>query len=342
MTVTIKDVARQAGVSPKTVSRVLNAEAHVRPALRETVMRVIKELDYKPNMFARSLSSARSYLLGLFVDDPSWSGYAAGMQLGALRRCRDRSYHLVVEPLDISASDWEEEMTNGIAALRLDGAILTPPLCTHAPLLERIEQLGLAYVRISPGEDIERSGLVEIDERRAAYDMTSYLIGLGHRDIGFIEGIPSHAATPKRRAGFLAAMHEAGLPVKPGRIQPGDFSFHAGFEGGEAMLRRADDRPTAIFGSNDDTALGVFAAASKHGLSVPDDLSVAGFDDSPTARVAWPPITTVRQPVGDMAAEAVDILADATYRTAPGDPRFRRQLPYEIVYRGSTAPPRPA
>jgi transcriptional regulator with XRE-family HTH domain len=98
--VTIKDVAQRAGVSPKTVSRVLNNETHVRPQLRETVMRVIEELNYKPNMFARGLSSARSYLIGLFIYDPYWSGYATDIQLGALRRCRELGYHLVIEPID--------------------------------------------------------------------------------------------------------------------------------------------------------------------------------------------------------------------------------------------------
>lgn len=337
MTVTIKDVAEQAGVSTKTVSRVMNGEAHVRAAVRETVMRVVAELGYRPNAFARSLSSARSYLIGMFLDDPAWSGYAAGMQRGALMRCREKHYHLVVEPVDSSIGGWEEDLMASIASLRLDGAILTPPLCRLGPLLERLEAIKLPYVRISPGEEESRSGLVDIDEEGAAFAMTEHLIGLGHRDIGFIEGIPSHAATPKRRAGFLSAMHRAGLPVDTSRIVPGDFTFKGGIEGGEALLR-PKKRPTAIFASNDDMALGVSAAAAKLEIAVPSQLAIAGFDDGPTARVAWPPITTIRQPVGEMAAAAVDILIDPTYRDAPGDPRFQRELPYELIVRGSTVP----
>jgi LacI family transcriptional regulator len=337
MTITIKDVAERAGVSAKTVSRVINEEAHVRPALREAVMRVVKELDYRPNAFARSLSSSRSYLLGLFLDDPAWSGYAAGMQRGALMRCRERHYHLVVEPLDSSTSGWEPGLMTSIAALRLDGAILTPPLCRYAPLLERLEGIGLPYVRISPGEEEARSGFVDIDEEEAAFEMTRHLIGLGHREIGFIEGIPSHAATPKRRAGFLSAMHAAGIPVARDRIVPGDFTFRGGIEGGETLLRSGHP-PTAIFASNDDMALGVSAAAAKLGVVVPAQLSIAGFDDAPTARVAWPPITTVRQPVEAMAAAAVDILIDPAYRGKPSDAGFHRELPYELIVRGSTGP----
>jgi LacI family transcriptional regulator len=338
MTVTIKDVAEKAGVSTKTVSRVMNDEAHVRAELRETVMRVVTELGYRPNAFARSLSSARSYLLGMFLDDPAWSGYAAGMQRGALIRCRERHYHLVVEPIDSRIDGWETDLMASIANLRLDGAILTPPLCRLAPLLDRLEGIKLPYVRISPGEDEPRSGLVDMDEEGAAFAMTEHLLALGHRDIGFIEGIPSHAATPKRRAGFLSAMHRAGLPVNADRIVPGDFTFRGGIEGGEALMRRSE-RPTAIFASNDDMALGVTAAAAKLEIAVPTQLSIAGFDDGPTARVAWPPITTIRQPVGEMAAAAVDILIDPAYRDAPGDPRFHRELPYELIVRGSTAPP---
>ena len=268
MSVTIKEVAEAAGVSPKTVSRVLNNEAYVRPAVRAAVEQVIATLGYKPNMAARSLASARSYLIGLAVDDPTWSAYAAGIQLGAIKRCRERNYHLVIETADANQPESEAAMIRGIAPLQLEGLIVVPPLCTAPGLLDRIEAIGLPYVRIAPGEDPGRSGFVEIDERRAGYEVTTHLIGLGHRDIGFIEGIADHAATPRRRAGFLAAMHDAGLPVRAGRIQPGAFTFQSGLEGGLALLRDPADRPTAIFASNDDTAMGVLAAAGRLDIAV--------------------------------------------------------------------------
>ncbi len=333
--VTLKDVALRAGVSPKTVSRVINGEQHVRPAVRDAVQRIVDELDYRPNAFARSLSSSRSYLLGLFLDDPG-SGYAADLQLGALMRCRERSYHLVVEPLDVSSPGWAANVVDVIRALRLDGAILTPPISDDPILLELLDREALPYVRISPRGDLDRSGLVEMDDQAAAREMTEYLIDLGHRDVAFIKGDPAHSSSAKRFDGFSTAMENAGLLVPSHRIGNGDFSFRSGLRIGDEMLRHGAF-PTAIFASNDDMALGVLITAIRLGISVPERLSVAGFDDAPTSRAAWPQITTIRQPKGEMAASAVDILVDPRYREDSADPAFRRRLDYELVPRLSTA-----
>ena len=332
--VTLKDVALRAGVSPKTVSRVINGEQHVRPAVRAAVQSIVDELDYRPNAFARSLSSSRSYLLGLFLDDPG-SGYAADLQLGALMRCRERSYHLVVEPLDLTAPGWAASVVDVIRALRLDGAILTPPICDDPVLLDLLDREALPYVRISPLGDRDRSGLVDMDDCAAAREMTEYLIGLGHRDIAFIKGDPAHSSSAKRLSGFTEAMAAAGLEVRAGSLGDGDFSFRSGLKIGDEMLRDAGF-PTAIFASNDDMALGVLVTAMRLGIAVPERLSVAGFDDAPTSRAAWPQITTIRQPKGEMAASAVDILVDPKYRELPTDPAFRRRLDYELVPRLST------
>ncbi|WP_034159046.1 LacI family DNA-binding transcriptional regulator [Sphingomonas sp. ERG5] len=335
--ITIKEVAARAGVSPKTVSRVINDEDHVRPPVREQVMRVVREMGYRPNSFARSLSSSKSYLLGLLVDDPA-SGYAADVQLGALLRSRDLGYHLVIEPLDTATPDWLGQIDTGLRALNLGGAILTPPLCDRADLIAVLERHGLPFVRISPSSDDERSGSVRMDDRAAARDMTRHLIGLGHRDIACIKGDPVHSASGLRYIGFRDAMREAGLSVAPNRTLEGDFSFRSGLRLGEEILA-SDDRPSAIFASNDDMALGVLVTAIKHGIVVPDTLSVAGFDDAPVARVSWPQLTTVRQPKVEMAAAAVDILTDPTYAANPDKGSFSRNLPYELIVRSSTAPP---
>jgi LacI family transcriptional regulator len=299
------------------------------------VMQVVQELGYRPNAFARSLSSARSYLIGLFFDDPA-SGYAVAMQRGAMTRCRAHHYHLVVEPLDLTAADWREELTGSLRAMRLDGVVLAPPLSQSAALLDLLAALDVRHVCISPDDEARaRAGTIEIDERQAALDMTRRLIALGHRDIGFVEGDPAHASTAARRDGFVAAMAEAGLPVAEGRVARGDFSFRSGVEAGEAMLAGVP-RPSAIFASNDDMALGVSVAALKLGLAVPGTLSIAGFDDAPTARLAWPPITTVRQPVAEMGAAAVDMLIDAKYRQSEEPAAFHARLAYSLVEREST------
>ena len=336
MVVTIKHVAERAGVSAKTVSRVINGEAHVRPDKREAVMRVVRELDYRPNAFARSLSSSRSYLLGLLIDDPA-SGYAADVQLGALMRCRDKSYHMLIEPIERRDRDWAAALAGTLAMLRLDGAMLTPPLCDDGAVLKVIEDAGLPYVRIAPGGDEDRSGFVRMDDAAAAAEMTRHLIALGHRRIGFIAGDPAHNASAKRYAGFRDAMAEAGLAVDPALVMEGDFSVRSGLALGEALLGRAD-RPSAVFASNDDMALGVLMIAAKLRLEVPADVAIAGFDDAPTSRAAWPPITTIVQPKAAMAAAAVDILTDPRYRRQPQDPAFRRLLEYRLEIRGSTDP----
>ena len=335
--VSIKDVAARAGVSPKTVSRVINGEDHVRPPVREKVMRVVRELGYRPNTFARSLSSSKSYLLGLLVDDPA-SGYAADVQLGALLRSRELGYHLVIEPLDTSAPHWLEAISTSLASLNLGGAILTPPLCDRMDLIDLIERHRLPFVRISPSSDDERSSSVRMDDRAAARDMTRHLIALGHRDIAFIKGDPLHSASAFRYLGFLDAMGEADLAVADERTLEGDFSFRSGLNLGELILADGD-RPTAIFASNDDMALGVLVTAIKLGIQVPAALSVAGFDDAPVARVSWPQLTTVRQPKVEMAAAAIDILTNPGYAAAPRQALFSRSLPYEIIVRSSTASP---
>jgi len=334
--VTIKDVAARAGVSPKTVSRVINGEAHVRPEVRELVQKVVAELDYRPNAFARSLSSTRSYLLGLFIDDPV-SGYAADVQHGALIGCRERSYHLVVEPVDLAAPGWENQVRGSISALRLDGAIVAPPICDEAALMAVFAEAGLPTVLVAPSVAPPTSGTVRMDDQLAAQEMTEYLLGLGHRRIGFVQGPIRHSASARREEGFRRAMEKAAVTVDEACVVRGDFSSRTGMELGEKLLA-LPDRPTAIFASNDDMALGVLITAMKHGIAVPEKLSVCGFDDAPSSRAAWPQVTTVRQPKAEMAAAAVDILVNPQFRRKAGGEGSHLMLPHELVLRGSTGP----
>ncbi len=333
--VTIKDVAAQAGVSPKTVSRVINGEAHVRPEVRAAVERVVAALDYRPNAFARSLSSSRSYLLGLFIDDPV-SGYAADVQHGALLGCRARSYHLVVEPVDLHAPGWADQVRGSIAALRLDGAIIAPPICDEAALTDLFVEAELPMVLVAPSAAPVAAGTVRMDDRGAAREMTEYLIGLGHRHIGFLQGPITHSASARREEGFRAALAAAGIAVDEDVTLRGDFSFRAGLELGERILRR-DRRPTAIFAANDDMALGALITAMKLGIAVPEGLSICGFDDSASSRAAWPQLTTIRQPKAEMAAAAVDILVNPHFRKEVASPQSHLTLAHELIVRGSTA-----
>jgi LacI family transcriptional regulator len=336
--ITIKDVAARAGVSIKTVSRVMNDEPYVTEPVREKVLEVMRELDYRPNASARSLPGSRSYLLALLFDDPA-SGYASAVQSGAISRCRERGYHLVTEKVTLSSPELRSQVTQLARSLRLDGAILAPPSCDSLEIIEGLEAAGTPYVRLAPSHDEGRSSSVYIDDEAAAAEMTRYLLDLGHREIGFVEGDPAHAASKRRLAGYLSAMRAAGVEPGEGTIVEGDFSFRSGLTAGERLLANPR-RPTAIFASNDDMALGVLAAAGKAGVSTPDELSIAGFDDSPTARLVWPQLTTVRQPNAEMAATAVDLLVNAASAKAAPEEPVKALLAFELMARGTTAPRR--
>jgi LacI family transcriptional regulator len=329
--VTINDVAALAGVSIKTVSRVLNREPFVRPEMREKVLRAVQSLNYRPNFAARALAGSRAYLLGLYYDNPSPS-YVSSLQFGAMNACREQGYHLVVEQLEAAAGPAQVETL--LSTVKMDGVILSPPVCDQTALLDALDDRGVPYVRIAPTGQFDRGPHVHMDDRRAAYEMTAYLQSLGHRRIGFVKGHAEHSATLLRYEGFLDAMGAAELEVEPRWVIPGNFSFRSGVGAAERLLN-LDRRPTAIFASNDDMALGVMATASRMRLTMPGDLSVAGFDDSPTAQVVWPQLTTIRQPVEEMAFEAAGMLIQSF---GSGEPPQARLLDFGLVVRGSTGP----
>jgi LacI family transcriptional regulator len=331
--VTINDVAALAGVSLKTVSRVVNGEAHVRPQTREKVLGAIARLDYQPNFAARALAGARSYLIGVYCDNPS-PAYIAEIQLGAMRMCRAAGHHLVIDRVDSArAAEARAQVELLWKTVKVDGVVLSPPVCDCPEVLEALEHFGIPYVRIAPAVGLDRGPYVHMDDRLAAFEMTGHLLGLGHRRIGFVRGPAEHSATHLRHQGFLDAMGQAGVAVQPGLVQRGAFSFRSGVGAAEQLLGLPAP-PTAIFASNDDMALGVMAVASRKGLSIPGDLSVAGFDDAPVAEVVWPQLTTVRQPVAEMAAAAVKMLLHRD-RAAVG---AGEMLAFELVVRGSTGP----
>jgi LacI family transcriptional regulator len=331
--VTIKDVAALAGVSIKTVSRVLNREPNVRSETRERVSKAVKTLNFTPNFAARALAGSRSYLLGLYYDSQSL-GYTSAIQVGAMNGSRAAGYHLLVERVDSEGPAAREQVETLLSAVKVDGLILSPQVCERPGVLEALEDRRVPYVRIGPATQFDRSSYVHMDDEKAAYEMTLHLQGLGHTRIGFVKGHVDHAATPLRHQGFQRAMRDAGLEVRPEWVQSGNFSFRSGIGAAERLLNLAE-RPTAIFATNDDMALGVMTVASRMGLSLPKQLSVAGFDDSPIAQVVWPQLTTVRQPVERMAYEAATMLIDELGRSKTPKARL---LDFELIVRGSTGP----
>lgn len=339
---TIMDVARHAQVSMKTVSRVLNGEPNVVPAMRERVMASVKALDYRPNLHARSLARSRSSLLGLLYYASS-SAFVMGLQKGATQRCRALGYHLVVEQLDDGGEHVADQLRHMLTALRPDGLILAPPVSDATDILRLLAEAGVPCVRISPGAPLPGFGNVSIDDTAAGRAITELLLDQGHRRIGHIQGNPGQAAAPRRQAGYRLALQAHGLAEDPALVVPGDFTFASGMAGCRQLLALAQ-RPSAVFAANDDMALGALAEAQRQGLRVPEDLSVVGFDDAPLAAQVWPPLTTVRQPVQQMAEAAVDMLvqrpdsapaAEADTGLAAGQ-LGDLVLPHETVLRASS------
>lgn len=336
---TITDVAHRSGVSIKTVSRVINQESGVHPDTRDLVLKVVAELRYRPKLSARSLAGARSFLIGLLYYDPS-AAFVGDVQQGATLRCREAGYHLVVESLHNDAPDLAQQVSRMVSALQPDGMILTPPLCDNPAVLKALRENHTPCVLVSPARDVKGMASVRMDDTKASEEITNLLIGLGHERIAFINGPRDQAASGLRYQGYLRAMKSHGLAVDPELVCAGDFVFASGVEAANKLLSRRV-RPTAVFAGNDDMALGVLAAAQRLGLAVPGDLSIAGFDDSPAARLVWPPLTTVRQPKNEMARVAVEMLIAANRSDAPAvtEDRLHRVLPHELVVRDSTTTP---
>ncbi|HEY8254857.1 MAG TPA: LacI family DNA-binding transcriptional regulator [Rhizomicrobium sp.] len=336
--VTIHDVAKKAGVSFKTVSRVLNNEANVSAETREKVRKAISALQYSPSIAARVLAGSRSFLVGLLYDTPS-SYYTHSVQMGALERCREAGFHLVLEKCNSEARDAAATILVSIKHTRLDGVILTPPLSDNQAVRESLVGQKIPHVLISPPKLEPGVSSVTMDDRRAAFDMTQYLISLGHRRIGFIKGLSRHGAAMLRLLGYEDALRSSGIELDEDLVKDGNFRFQSGADAAEQLLRRKE-RPTAIFASNDEMGAGVVATAHRLGISIPRELSVVGFDDVPYASITWPALTTVHQPIAEMGAAAAGLLI-AGIQSRKSDPdgaapsiSFR----HEMKIRGSTGP----
>jgi len=303
---TIDNVAALAGVSIKTVSRVVNKEPNVRQGTRDKVLKAIAELDYRPNLSARSLAGNRSFVVGLLYDNPS-ANYVIDVQDGVLSVCRAQGYDVLIHPCDHRDPDIGRELRDLIRQTRVDGLILTPPLSDVEAVLEVLKVAGVPFVRIAPTLNKAICPYVETNDEEAAYDMTCQLIAQGHQRIGFVRGHPDHKAVGRRYEGYRAALVENDIPIEKALVVQGYNSFESGEEAGQLLLD-LPERPSAIFASNDDMAAGIMMVAHQRGIRIPQALSVAGFDDTPVAHQIWPSLTTVRQPIQAMAQKATELL----------------------------------
>jgi len=329
---TINDVAAAAGVSIKTVSRVLNNEAHVRKETQRKVREAVEALDFRPNAAARVLAGGRSWQIALLYDNPS-PYYVYHIQSGARDRSRELGFRLLFQECDVHSATFLDEVKALVDETHVGGLILTPPVTDQPELLVLLKRRSVPFVRIAPGNNLGICPYVHMDDVAASMDMTRYLARLGHRRIGFIAGHPDHCASRHRLKGFRKGLAGEGIAEEPMLVRKGQFSYESGRDAALDLFQ-LEAPPTAIFASNDDMAAGALAAAHEQGIAVPGELSIAGFDDTDLARALWPPLTTIHQPTRELAYAAADLLLSKPKRSPV------RALPYRLVERGSTASPR--
>ncbi len=341
--VTIKHVAADAGVSLQTVSRVLNDGPNVRPAMRERVQASIDKLGYVPSIAARRMSGKRSYLI-LAINDrertiADWRSREGGdwvdqMLLGGMLKCAELGYRLIFELVDTHNDHVERELAATLASLRPDGVVLTPPHSDNPLIVKLLNEHNIPFARIgskAPGAGIP----LTMDDEGSARVATEHLIALGHRAIGFIAGSAEYSLSEWRIAGWREAMEAAGL-VTEGLLARGDFTYDSGLAAANTLLTRGE-RPTAIVASSDQMTLASLEAASKAGLSVPRDLSLISFDNTPIVRFSRPALTAVDQPIAATVARAVELLIEAVKTGERPDDVVT--VSGALIERSSTAPP---
>ena len=306
MSVTIKDVSNDAGVSIKTVSRVINKEKNVSEKTKEIVIKSIQKLGFKPNKSAQSLRSKRSHMIALLYNNPN-KHYLADIQGGILRLCKETGYNLVLQECDYTNVNLGLEITEFIDDFSIDGLIVTPPLSDMNEFLEHLNQTQTEYSIIAPSNTRKVKSYVSSNDYEASYAMTNKIINKGHLNIGFIKGHHKHSASHLRFNGFTEALKDRGMSLNSEWVKEGNFSFDSGFSAGLDLLK-SHNKPSVIFASNDYMAAGVMKAAQMNGINIPLDLSLVGFDDSPLAAQLWPSLTTIRQPMEDMAYHAARLL----------------------------------
>jgi LacI family transcriptional regulator len=311
---TIKDVARQAGVSTATVSRVLNDSGGVSEHTRRRVEQAISDLGYRYNALAGSLKRQQSGLLGHIV--PSIAGAVAPMLARSVEEQAQKAGYNVILCNSFDSPEKEKASLDVLLARRVDGIIFSAPILAENVRMAR--NRGVPVVIIERRAEIEGFHFVESNNLKGAYDAVIYLAGLGHRRIAMILGPQSAIITKLRLEGYGLALADAGLSTDPHLVLEGNYSRISGYEAMNRLLA-LKRRPTAVFATNDTMAMGAMQAARHAGLDVPNDLSIVGFDDT-YAELAIPQLTTVHQPlheIGTLATKIVVAQIDGTTDAYP-------------------------
>ncbi|SBN62459.1 transcriptional regulator, LacI family [Curtobacterium sp. 9128] len=326
---TIADVARAAGVSIPTVSKVVNHRDGVAPATMLRVQEVVERLGYETSLVARSLRSSRTGVIGILV--PEFEPFSTELLRGISSATTGTGYELLAYAgllTGASQPGWERRSLSRLSGTLIDGAIVVTP-STALP------SSSIPVVAIDPHTGPEGHATVDTDNEGGARIAVEHLLALGHTRIAHIHGRADLASAQLREAGYRAALAAAGIPVDDALLRAGDYQ-----EGNAAAVARellsGPHRPTAVFAANDSSAIGVLHAAADLGLRVPEDVSVIGFDDVPQASMTTPPLTTVAQPLAELGASAVEMLL-SMLRGEPTPEHVR--LATTLQVRRSTAPP---
>ena len=338
---TIKDVARASGVSTATVSYVLNnGPRRVVPATRARVQAAIEKLQYHPSTMARGLGQKRLDCIGIVFPQPN-PGLVADSYFGAIldgiiQIATERRQNITL----YTGLEWQ-----GVASLpafrdrRVDGLLLVAVL-TDSEIVPALTEAGLPFVLINGASPDPRVSGVDIDNAEASRQVVRHLAGLGHRRIALLGGQPNSPSTKPRRAGFVKAMQELGLPVDDSLLLEGYYTREWGCDG-MAHLLALPQPPTAVFAGGDGIAAGAYRACAEAGVSIPGQISLVGFDDAPYAADLVPALTTVRHPLMQIGATAATVLLDRLETSADEELSGTQVVLHgELILRGSTAAPR--
>jgi LacI family transcriptional regulator len=337
---TLRDVAARAGVTPQTVSVVLNGSrsgTRVSHATRQRIQEAALLLRYRPNAVARGLSQRRMNTLGVVgvYADPGINLYFLTILTGILRAGMRTQNSITV----FSGQEWAEvEKTLSLTCDgRCDGLLL---IGSPSGIVDTLRQNSISFVLINEPYSSTEVACIDVDNTAAAHSMVTYLLSLGHRRIAIFCGDSQRKSAQERLAGYIQAYEDAGVPHDTRFIYPGTYSKEAG-EANALLLAQLPpkERPTAIFCSNDEIAIGALNTFLKLGIRVPDEIAVAGFDDIVTAELAHPPLTTVRQPLERIGERAVEMLLAQIEGRA--DFEYKEVIPTEIIARASTRPRTP-
>lgn len=299
---TINDVARIAGVSKRTVSRVINNSEKVNAATRAKILQVIDELDYAPSAQARGLASSRSYLLGLLFDDPN-AVVIHSVQKGALKACAKYGYEMVVKPIDFRDESLIDEVLRFVRRSKLEGVIMLPPISNNDALAAAFREKGISYIRVSAKTVDEPAHMVHSQDRLAMQQVAKLFKSKKAKRAAIVVGPRDRTASIERLEGLQAALADVGLPLADSYIVQGDFTYESGLACADALLDLAEP-PDAIFASNDQMAIGVIHRAQDRGVLIPKELMVVGYDDDPMSARLRPSLTSLSRPNEAMAEAA--------------------------------------